>query len=155
MADIGPDRQVAWHVLGAVLRALRDRIPIELAAHFSAQLPILVRGAFYDQWNPQPEPLKIRSQDEFLQFVQQGLQNIRPVNVRDATICVFAVLTRHIERGQCEKVRTSLPQELQVLWHLDESNADVEERAALGRQAQNAREARIYESRPEGQRKAR
>ena len=27
MEKLGPDRQVAWHVLGAVLRAVRDRIP--------------------------------------------------------------------------------------------------------------------------------
>ena len=26
MGVIGPDRQVAWHLLGAVLRTLRDRI---------------------------------------------------------------------------------------------------------------------------------
>jgi uncharacterized protein (DUF2267 family) len=31
MAEIGSDRQAAWHVLGAVLRAVRDRIPLELA----------------------------------------------------------------------------------------------------------------------------
>src|SRR5215216_2105665 len=31
MAKIGPDRQLAWHALGAVLRALRDRLPLGLA----------------------------------------------------------------------------------------------------------------------------
>src|SRR4051812_44635600 len=44
MQEIGPDRQVAWHVLGAVLRGVRDRIPLDLAAHLGAQLPLLVRG---------------------------------------------------------------------------------------------------------------
>lgn len=33
---IGPDRQLAWHVLGAVLHALRDRVPLDLAAHVGA-----------------------------------------------------------------------------------------------------------------------
>ena len=41
MGEIGPDRQVAWLVLGAVLRAVRDRVPLELAVHLGAQLPIL------------------------------------------------------------------------------------------------------------------
>src|SRR6266540_3290801 len=50
MRTVGPDRQVAWHVLGAVLRVLRDRLPVGLAAHLGAQLPILVRGVYYDQW---------------------------------------------------------------------------------------------------------
>jgi uncharacterized protein (DUF2267 family) len=39
MEELGLDRQLAWHILGAVLRALRDRLPADLAAHLSAQLP--------------------------------------------------------------------------------------------------------------------
>jgi uncharacterized protein (DUF2267 family) len=65
MADIGPDRQVAWHVLGAVLRTIRDRVPGPLAAHLGAQLPLLVRGAFYDGYRPQSEPLSLRDQEAF------------------------------------------------------------------------------------------
>jgi len=45
MDVIGPDRQVAWHALGAVLRTLRDRLPLGLAAHLGSQLPLLVRGS--------------------------------------------------------------------------------------------------------------
>ncbi len=44
MERIGPDRKLAWHTLGAVLRALRDRLPVDEGAHLAAQLPILVRG---------------------------------------------------------------------------------------------------------------
>ncbi|MGK6357046.1 DUF2267 domain-containing protein [Sphingomonas sp. DT-207] len=47
MAEIGPDRQIAWKVLSTVLHKLRDRLPVEAAAHFGAQLPLLVRGAYY------------------------------------------------------------------------------------------------------------
>jgi Uncharacterized conserved protein (DUF2267) len=59
-AEIGPDRQVAWHALGAVLRALRDRIPLDLAAHLGAQLPLLARGLYYDQWHPAAGGLESR-----------------------------------------------------------------------------------------------
>ncbi len=45
MERLGPDRQVAWKVLGTVLHKLRDRLPVEAAAHLGAQLPLLVRGA--------------------------------------------------------------------------------------------------------------
>lgn len=116
MAKLGPDRQVAWHVLGAVLRALRDRIPIELAAHLGAQLPILVRGTYYDQWNPEKEPLKMRSADEFIEHVSRGLANIRPVDVPDAIRTVFGVLNTHVNEGQLRKVREALPEQVRAMW---------------------------------------
>ncbi|HEX2940904.1 MAG TPA: DUF2267 domain-containing protein, partial [Rhodopila sp.] len=64
MEAVGPDRNVAWHVVGATLRTLRDRLPLELAAHLGAQLPLLVRGAYYDQYRPGHVHEKIHSEDE-------------------------------------------------------------------------------------------
>lgn len=116
MAELGPDRQVAWHVLGAVLRVLRDRLPINLAAHLGSQLPILVRGTYYDQWAPREKPLEIRSRDEFLQHVGEGLANIRPVNVQEAVQVVFRTICNHVTEGQVRKVRESLPRDIQALW---------------------------------------
>ena len=52
MERVGPDRQVAWKVLATVLHKLRDRLPVELAAHLGAQLPLLVRGVYYDRFEP-------------------------------------------------------------------------------------------------------
>src|SRR5436305_2221398 len=63
--DLATDRQTAWHVLGAVMRSLRDRLPPELSAHLSAELPLLVRGVYFDRWRPGRENLKIRSMAEF------------------------------------------------------------------------------------------
>ena len=114
---IGPDRQVAWHALGAVLRTLRDRLPEGLTAHLGSQLPLLVRGLYYDQWEPEKGPDKTRSVEEFLQCVGVQLENIRPVNVQDATRAVFHVLSRHLDRGQTVKVRDSLPEDIRrSLW---------------------------------------
>src|SRR5688500_1989939 len=97
MQEIGPDRQVDWHVLGAVLRTIRDRIPLGLAVHLGSQLPILVRGTFYEQWHApgQTQENPLRSLDEFLEPIAKQLANIRPVNVRDATRVVFDILSRH------------------------------------------------------------
>src|SRR2546421_7375629 len=80
MEELGPDRQVAWHALGAGLHALRDRLQVGLAVHLGAQLPLLVRGLYYDQWRPTEQMLKQRSAQMFLDHVSQGLADIRPVN---------------------------------------------------------------------------
>jgi uncharacterized protein (DUF2267 family) len=117
MEVVGPDRQVAWHALGAVLRTLRDRIPLGLAAHLGSQLPLVVRGLYYDQWEPKKTPDKTRSLDEFLQHIGEQLENIRPVNVQEGTRAVFHVLSRHLDRGQMVKVRDALPEEIRrSLW---------------------------------------
>ena len=112
----GPDRHVAWHVLGAVLRSLRDRLPPELGAHLAAQLPLLVRGAYYDQYRPGQTPTRIYSEDEFLASVTAQLGGTRPVNVRDAARSVFAVLDRHVTPEQIAKVTQSLPPHIRALW---------------------------------------
>src|SRR5947208_11133585 len=97
MERLGPDRHVAWHVLGAVLRTVRDRLPLGLSAHLAAQLPLLVRGTYFDQWRPTDEPQKWRSQEEFLEAVSEGLRNIRPVAPAEAARSVFMVLNHHVD----------------------------------------------------------
>ena len=116
MAELGPDRQVAWHALGAVLHPLRDRLPLDLAAHLGAQLPLLIRGLYYDQWHPAGQPQRLRTLDEFLERVSQGLAQIRPVNARDATRAVFRTLSRHLDPGQVRKAIDSLPEEVRGFW---------------------------------------
>ena len=116
MAELGPDRQVAWHVLGAVLHALRDRLQTGLAVHLGAQLPLLVRGLYYDQWRASEQLVKQRSTEAFLEHVADGLADIRPVNVRDATQVVFRVLNHYLDPHQTEKVRQALPENIRKMW---------------------------------------
>lgn len=115
-AELGPDRQLAWHVLGGVLRVLRDRLSIEVAAHLGAQLPLLVRGAYYDQFQPARQPELLRSREEFLQRIEEALARIRPVNAEAAAKAVFHVLDRHLPAGQVEKAREVLPAAIRDLW---------------------------------------
>lgn len=116
MEDHGPDRQVAWHVLSAVLHTVRDRLPTDLSAHLGAQLPLLVRGTYYDQFQPSKQPVRSRTLDEFLEQVEQELKFIRPVNTVEATRSVFKVLSHYIDPGEVRKVRAALPEPVRDLW---------------------------------------
>ena len=78
--------------------------------------PLLVRGAYYDQWRPSDQPERYRSLEEFLRCVVGNLGAVRPVNPRDATRAVFDVLSRHIADRQVRKVREALPEEVRTLW---------------------------------------
>lgn len=116
MEALGCDRHVAWHALGSVLRALRDRIPLELSAHLSAELPLLVRGLYYDRWHPATTPERYRSLDEFLERVAEDMRSTRPTAAEDAIRAVFTVLMRHLPDGQLEKVRHALPEDIRAMW---------------------------------------
>jgi uncharacterized protein (DUF2267 family) len=116
MERLGPDRQHAWRCLGAVLHALRDRVPAELAAHLGAQLPLLVRGLYYDQWRPEHPPDRARHLDDFLARVTEGLHGARPTDPREAAEAVFQVLSRHLDPGQVGKLVHALPEPVREAW---------------------------------------
>ena len=116
MADLGPDRQVAWKVLSVVLRKIRDRLPLGLAAHLGAQLPILIRGVYYDQFEPARLPVECNSREEFVAEVAEWLSDIRPVDPDEAVRSVFRVLSHHVDPGQIAKVVEALPKSLRQSW---------------------------------------
>lgn len=117
--EIGLDDQQSWRITAAVLRAIRDRLPVELAAHLGSQLPLLVRGVYYDQFRPSAMPSRVRSLEEFLQLIAEELKFGKPVDTEDAARAVFNVLSRHLTAGQIEKVREALPEEVRAIWSME------------------------------------
>ena len=120
MQRIGPDRQAAWKVLTTVLHKLRDRLPVEAAAHLGAQLPLLVRGAYYDQFQPAHMPGRCRTRDEFVAEVEEWLADARPVDPEEAITAVFDVLSRNIDPGQVGKIKAILPEPIRRMWAVAE-----------------------------------
>jgi len=114
MDELGPDRQLAWKVLSVVLHKLRDRLPVDLAAHLGSQLPLLVRGVYYDQYQPAGQPNACDTYEEFIGEVDRWLSDIRPVDPKAAVHAVFATLSRHVPEGQMAKVRAALPRNLRA-----------------------------------------
>jgi uncharacterized protein (DUF2267 family) len=72
MEKLGPDRQIAWKVLSTVLHKLRDMLQPDLAAHLGAQLPLLVRGVYYDLYEPSKQPAAFRSREDFVPKSRNG-----------------------------------------------------------------------------------
>jgi uncharacterized protein (DUF2267 family) len=133
MDEIGPDRRVAWKVLSVVLHKIRDRVPVELAAHLGAELPLLVRGVYYDQFEPAKQPSGCRNLDEFVAEVGEWLADTRPVNVLDAVHAVFGVLSRHIPAGQVHKIQEALPKDIRASWHMvEKGNVPTPEQGEAG-----------------------
>src|SRR5687767_3740750 len=73
------DRHRGHQALRAGLHALRDRLPPEEAVQLGAQLPLVVRGLYYEGWKPTQTPRKARDVDDFTWLVQQHLDERTPL----------------------------------------------------------------------------
>ena len=111
-----PARHEAYSALRAVLHALRDRLTPEQAVHFGAQLPILVRGIYYDGWQMAGKPTAERQVDEFLQRVAAELPPQFPRDALGTTQAVFDLVWKELDPGEIAKVIDTLPVPLRGLW---------------------------------------
>src|SRR3954447_14996593 len=113
MQEFGTEsRQQAYLILRATLHTLRERLPLEPMAHLGAQLPMLIRGLYYEGWSPSLGICKWH-RDEFLErvlahFVRTDLESVDP---EAAVRAALQVLARKMAPGEIEKMIHVLPQE--------------------------------------------
>jgi len=104
----------AYRALRAVLHTVRDRLPVEECAEFSAQLPTLIMGMYYTGWTPVGKPEKLRNMEDFLYKVGEQLPSgMDPLRV---TRGVIRVLERHVTPGELKDVRRNFPEKLREVW---------------------------------------
>ncbi len=114
--DLQCDSRQAYRALSAVLHSLRDRVTVEEASDFGAQLPMLVRGIYYEGFNPAQQPTEEADEAEFLDRISQEFQDAQGVDAKRAAEGVFRLLATYCTAGQVRHVRSHLPKEIQQLW---------------------------------------
>lgn len=112
---IGADKRHSYHVLMAVLHAIRDRLSINQNANFAAQLPLLIRGIYFQNWNPGERGAR-RSKKQFTAEIAKALESTTPVEAKDACRAVFHVLDHYVSPEELGKVKQSLPRMIRSLW---------------------------------------
>jgi uncharacterized protein (DUF2267 family) len=93
---------------------LRDRLTVDEVAHLGAQLPMLIRGFYYEGWVPSRTPLKVRRRDQFLALIERQFSDDE-IDTDLVARGVLAVLSRRIADGEIEDVRRVLPAEIREL----------------------------------------
>ena len=117
MGELGTDsRRMAFGALRGALHALRDRIGVDNAAHLGAQMPMLLRGAYYEGWHPAGTPTRERHLDDFIDHVAAELPTDSQLNPGEAARACFAVMSQCLDRGEMIKLRRVLPHEALNLW---------------------------------------
>lgn len=104
--------------LRAVLHALRDRLTTPEIAQLGAQLPIFIRGIYYEGWNPARTPIKSRGKALFLRQVRGEFAHTRnpDVDAEHVTRAIFRVLSKHISKGELDQIKAILPREVREFW---------------------------------------
>ena len=116
MAELGTnDADQGLAALRAGLHAFRDRLTVDGAAHLSAQLPLVIRGLFFEGWDPSDKPLRIRHEAEFLGLVRANYAPRADPPPQDIVGALFSVLRRHTAVGEMDKVLANLPHEVIAL----------------------------------------
>jgi uncharacterized protein (DUF2267 family) len=106
----------AYSALRAVLHSIRDRLTVDEATHLGAQLPMLVRGFYFEGWKPAQSPNRERTWDEFVMSVRESLRGNPMIDPERAIEATFKVLDKRITIGEINDIKRMLPQEIREHW---------------------------------------
>jgi len=110
------DRQQAYRALAAVLHALRDRLTVTEAADLGAQLPMLIRGLYYEGWSPTGKPIKERKREDFLAHIAAAFPGSPDTYPEQIAWAVFKLLERRVSSGEIRDILHVLPAPIRSLW---------------------------------------
>jgi uncharacterized protein (DUF2267 family) len=108
------DRQHAYVVLRAVLHSVRDRVGPEVSVHLAAQLPLLIRGIFYEGWVPDRTPERL-SLEALVARVGREANLPDATAAEQATRAVIHVMWDEFAPGTMDHIIAVLPAEFAVV----------------------------------------
>jgi uncharacterized protein (DUF2267 family) len=110
------DKPRTYRLLRATLHALRDRLMAHEAVQFGAQLPMLIRGLYYDGWHMRDAAPSERTKSAFLSHIEVAFKQDPNADTEQLVREVFKLLARKISSGEIDDVKVMLPPEVRALW---------------------------------------
>lgn len=118
LMKVGDRKDLAWNALRSVLHALRDRLVPEEMFQLSAQLPMLIRGLFFEGYHYGDKPEKFHV-DELKNRISETFGPLAEIDPEVVFKSVLLVLYDHISEGELQDIYSNMPKDIQQLW--DES----------------------------------
>ena len=110
------DKSRSYLLLRETLHAVRDFLGPDEAADLAAQLPVLIRGIYYDGWKPSRTPQHPRGKQDFLAQVSAAF-SAEPLDDPEAAVrAVFALLSNKVSPGEIDQVAHAMRKPLRDLW---------------------------------------
>lgn len=104
----------AYAAVRTVLHALRDCLPAAEAVKLSAQMPLLMKGVFFDGWKLSPKPLRL-TREGFYAHIRRGLKEQAGLEPQAALKAVLAGLYRHIDPPMLDALQLVLPRDVRAV----------------------------------------
>jgi uncharacterized protein (DUF2267 family) len=100
----------------STLHAIRDHLGLDETAQFSAQLPLLIRGMYFEGWVPKTTPIKERHLEDFVSRIEVLVADVKEYRGAADIQAVLKMLNARISRGEVEDIRANLPTEIRDFW---------------------------------------
>ncbi len=110
------DRKQVLQLLRLVLTGIRDHLPHEESADFAAQLPLLLRGMYYEGWRPAKTPDPDRSKEAFIDRIEKHFTLELDFNGEEDIATAMRYLNGKVSPGEISDVRNALPPQIRGLW---------------------------------------
>lgn len=109
------DKARALDILRVVLHELRDNLMLNDLAHFSAQLPTVIKGILFEGWNPNHS---LRKEGEFAESIKAHLPQVyvEGTDINQAIKSVFLTIDKNIDKNEFEKLRKILLKGIRLLF---------------------------------------
>lgn len=110
------DREKTYLAFMATLHALRDSLPRDEAIYLGAQLPVLLRGLYYEGWHPSARIARAKSRSAFIERIQEGVHRNPRIDAEEVASAVFSLLAARLPGAELEDAKAATPSALRMFW---------------------------------------
>jgi uncharacterized protein (DUF2267 family) len=116
--DLGwTEKRLAYVLLRETLHGLRDLLTVQEAADLAAQLPILVRGLYYEGWSPATALPKPEVKSALIARVSDSADPQERRQTERAIAAVLAVLRRHVPPDDITQIQQAMRRQIATRLH--------------------------------------
>jgi uncharacterized protein (DUF2267 family) len=84
------------------LHALHDSLPRDEAGYLGVQLPVLLRGLYFEGWHPASHIPRAKTRSAFLERIQERMHRDPGIDAEQVAHAVFSLLAKRLPVGDCE-----------------------------------------------------
>lgn len=109
------DRAHSYLLLRTSLHTIRDFLTPDEAADLAAQLPVLLRGVYFEGFVPSHQPAHPRNRAAFLDRINKAFRDHPLKDPETAVQAVFDLLHERISEGEYQQVTQAMRHSLRTL----------------------------------------